>query len=90
MKMSEVFELPISSKHITAPVTSKLKSGVEWVDGDKAAAHAINCHDELVEALEATKLMILSMKKEHGGLITEDIRVQRKVDKALAKARGEA
>ena len=52
-RMSEVFELPVNSKHVY--VASDVVELVECAKDDvfKAAAHAINNVDALADALEA-------------------------------------
>lgn len=75
MKMSDVFDLPVSR----GGFWSKLSSPVRPLT---AASHAINCHDDLVEALELAKEWLSTWASAERELAI--------INAALAKARGEA
>tara|TARA_R110000851_G_scaffold187318_1_gene337161 strand:+ start:57032 stop:57322 length:291 start_codon:yes stop_codon:yes gene_type:complete len=54
MKMSEEFDLPVNDSDYEQLIASQSNCGYEHlaIQEAKAIAHAINCHDELVNALE--------------------------------------
>lgn len=85
MKMSEVFCIEIEPDDLM----------MQWQGEEEreAVAHAINCHDELVEALEGIKEDLL----RRASIDTQGIKIVEcshsawdGVKAALAKARGEA
>ena len=51
MKMQDFFTLLVSSKDIEVSCDAGI-NGTAYEAQEIAAAHAINCHDELVEALQ--------------------------------------
>ena len=51
MKMSDIFELPVSPEP-DAIWYGYIENGTTHADFERATAHAINCHDDLVAALE--------------------------------------
>ena len=67
MKVSEVFKLPVSvySNHIRDKNGDRLAE-FDYAVEDDAAAHAINCHDELVGALIELKSIIDIHSKSTG------------------------
>lgn len=82
MKMSDTFDLP---------VIDVVHHGYSD-EQDEAAAHAINCHDELVDALLAIKNDLLDRATSD----SDDMKVVAcggsvwvQIQEALAKARGE-
>ena len=86
MKMSEEFNLPLEAHGDQVIIDSKGNYvGTEIY----AIAHAINCHDDLVEALG---LCVNSLNNLYGKQVLsvgESIGLMRG-EEALAKARGEA
>lgn len=55
MKMSDVFEGKVEIKHVVGDVFGLQDDASQILDASneaEAAAHAVNCHDELVEALK--------------------------------------
>lgn len=60
MKMSDVFALPLTNVEDSYPVDSNGYETMTTSKEDKASIHAINCHDELVEAL-GESLRVISM-----------------------------
>ena len=88
MKMSDVFTLPIDHKMIEL-----YSPEGEWESHckiDTYAAHAINCHDELVAILDK---VITTQAKHYGdgmGLHLAMIPLARELEAITQKARGEA
>lgn len=78
-KMNEVFTRTLNEHDISLCIGSHVNPHVALSDADKAAAHAINCHDELVA-------MLVQLQTE-GGL---SVARHRQIDRLLQKARGEA
>lgn len=72
MKMSDIFDLPVI----------EIAYHRHSYEQDEAAAHAINCHDELIEALE----YCLGSLGNEFALPSDCID---EAENALAKARGE-
>ena len=77
MNMSDVFELPIDERRIEIYGYDTVEP-TSYQVAETAAAHAINCHDELVS-------MLVQLQTE-GGL---GVARHRQIDRLLAKARGE-
>ncbi len=94
MKMSEVFKLPVStdhSAHITyiADQNSRLAYIGESATAE-AVAHAINCHDELVKALEETLRFLEDMHTEPtNATIQRSVEFKAEICDILASARGD-
>ena len=89
MKMSEAFCLPL--RNIRGEFNGiednggAIHNGFESYTGDMAAAHAINCHDELVEALTELRSIV---QGHLDGEDTMDSFTLQVADSALAKAKG--
>lgn len=83
MRMEEHFALPVK------PSDWEFE-GMTKPDQDKAAAHAINCHDELVATLEIFKCECTDRCAIHQWMSADDAMCVRKRARAiLAKAKGE-
>lgn len=79
MKMEDHFALPLIMLPPNPSATAKI-----------AAAHAINCHDELVEALELFKCECTGRCAIHEWMSADDAICARKHARAiLTKAKGE-
>lgn len=88
MKMSEVFDLPLNSDFDT--VSDRNKRDLATFDTckeDEAAAHAINNHDKLVEALELAEAAINVYAIDLN--IPDDTIGRNKIREALKQAKGE-
>lgn len=79
MKMSDVFEF---DRDVDPDDMDELN-----LDQAFAAAHAINCHDELVEALSKAFVVMTALQEERGLKPTEYL-VGHEIKAALAKAKG--
>lgn len=87
MKMSEAFILPVeTSDGVDQALICKCKE-LLLIDGQAmAAAHAINCHDELVAALELAYKLIYEWRQDSEEMPSNlDIAP---IEVALLKARG--
>jgi len=92
MKMSDWFNLPMAANASDTIEDSYLNEIAEFPNDKEAeaAAHAINLHDELVEALELC-IYVIDMCGVQMEIGHEDSPCERreKVGEILAKARGE-
>lgn len=85
MKMSDVFELPVSPDPGAVWYGHK-GAGTTRAEFERATAHAINCHDDLVAALESIiSAHDVGVLDDPIGWSTADTAARA----ALAKARGE-
>lgn len=87
MKMSDVFKLPIEYQGVQFGDQNGNYVGCDSYDQAKATAHAINCHDELVEALDS----IIQSTKDNTGHEPSLSVFQRDITEAeelLAKIKG--
>ena len=89
MKMGDHFALPVQWYDWRLV-------GMQEGDQDKAATHAINCHDDLVATLEAVRQEIIASallgQRNAAGLLTDSAlwagRAVDRIDAILNKAKG--
>ena len=89
MKMSDIFELPVSPEPDATWYGHK-GANTTRAEFERATAHAVNCHDDLVAALYACEASITEFMRVYSSLVFDcDKRAVEEARAAIAKARGE-
>lgn len=89
MKMSDVFNLPVISDDQGINDGGAIRIGIIYTERmEMRAVHAINMHDELVEALKETVEVIKNLNEAEGGLRPTEVYALSVAKTALNKERG--